>query len=427
MYLRECKLTTLVSIEEIVLQILPISQKNTTLAHYFKQMPRTMQCCGSWLIHLKYYNTMSNNRKIRIGITHGDTNGVGYEVILKCFTSNDILELCTPIIYGSSKIMNYHKKAMGIQTTQINVTRDVRNVRESSLNLVDAITDEVKVELGQPGKQAGKAAFLSLEAAVSDLKRGAIDVLVTAPINKDNIHSEEFAFAGHTEYLEASTGEGEKALMILCNDAMRVALVTTHVPLASVASAITKDAIVEKLSIFSKSLQRDFNIDNPRIAVLGLNPHCGDNGLMGSEEKEIIAPAIQEAYEDHILCFGPYAADGFFGNNQYRRFDGVLAMYHDQGLAPFKAIAMEDGVNVTAGLPIVRTSPDHGTGYDIAGQGVASEVSMRHAIFTAIDIFRNRKQWDEAYSNPLKKQYFDKGKDNVVLDLTKIEDEDPLG
>lgn len=370
---------------------------------------------------------MSNDRKIRIGITHGDTNGVGYEVILKCFTSNDILELCTPIIYGSSKIMNYHKKAMGIQTTQINVTRDVRNVRESSLNLVDAITDEVKVELGQPGKQAGKAAFLSLEAAVSDLKRGAIDVLVTAPINKDNIHSEEFAFAGHTEYLEASTGEGEKALMILCNDAMRVALVTTHVPLASVASAITKDAIVEKLSIFSKSLQRDFNIDNPRIAVLGLNPHCGDNGLMGSEEKEIIAPAIQEAYEDHILCFGPYAADGFFGNNQYRRFDGVLAMYHDQGLAPFKAIAMEDGVNVTAGLPIVRTSPDHGTGYDIAGQGVASEVSMRHAIFTAIDIFRNRKQWDEAYSNPLKKQYFDKGKDNVVLDLTKIEDEDPLG
>lgn len=370
---------------------------------------------------------MSNNRKIRIGITHGDTNGVGYEVIMKCFTSNDILELCTPIVYGSSKIMNYHKKAMGIQTTQVNVTRDVKNVRESMLNLIDVISDEVKVELGQSGKQAGKAAFMSLEAAVSDLKRSAIDVLVTAPINKDNIHSEEFSFAGHTEYLEASTGEGEKALMILCNDAMRVALVTTHVPLASVASAITKDAIVEKLRIFNSSLQRDFNIDNPRIAVLGLNPHCGDNGLMGNEEKEIIAPAIQEAYEEGILCFGPYAADGFFGNNQYRRFDGVLAMYHDQGLAPFKAIAMEDGVNVTAGLPIVRTSPDHGTGYDIAGKGIASEVSMRHAIFTAIDIFRNRQQWDEAISNPLKKQYFDKGKDNVVLDLTKIEDEEPLG
>lgn len=370
---------------------------------------------------------MSNNRKIRIGITHGDTNGVGYEVILKCFASNDILELCTPIIYGSSKIMNYHKKAMSIQTTQVNVTRDIKNVKESALNLIDIVTDEVKVELGQPSKQAGKAAFLSLEAAVSDLKRGSIDVLVTAPINKDNIHSDEFAFAGHTEYLEASTGDGEKALMILCNDAMKVALVTTHVPLASVAAAITKENIVEKLRIFNNSLKRDFNISCPRIAVLGLNPHCGDNGLMGSEEKDIISPAIQQANDERIVCFGPYAADGFFGNNQYRRFDGVLAMYHDQGLAPFKTIAMEDGVNVTAGLPIVRTSPDHGTGYDIAGQGVASEASMRHAIFTAIDIFRNRQQWDEAMSNPLKKQYFDKGKDNVVLDLTKIEDEDPIG
>lgn len=367
---------------------------------------------------------MSNNRKIRIGITHGDTNGVGYEVILKCFASNDILELCVPIIYGSSKIMNYHKKAMGIQTTQVNITRDVKNIKEGALNLIDVVTDEVKVELGQPGKQAGRAAFISLEAAVGDLKRGDIDVLVTAPINKDNIHSEEFAFAGHTEYLEASTGDGEKALMILCNDAMRVALVTTHVPLASVASAITKDAIVEKLRIFNASLQRDFNIDNPRIAVLGLNPHCGDNGLMGTEEKDVIAPAIQEANDERILCFGPYAADGFFGNSQYRRFDGVLAMYHDQGLAPFKAIAMDDGVNFTAGLPIVRTSPDHGTGYDIAGQGVASEASMRHAIFAAIDIYRNRLRYDEMYRNPLRKQYFDKGKDNVVLDLTKIDDEE---
>ena len=370
---------------------------------------------------------MSNERKIRIGITHGDTNGVGYEVILKCFASNDILELCTPIIYGSSKIMNYHKKAMSIQTTQVNVTRDIKNVKESALNLIDIVTDEVKVELGQPSKQAGKAAFLSLEAAVSDLKRGSIDVLVTAPINKDNIYSDEFAFAGHTEYLEASTGDGEKALMILCNDAMKVALVTTHVPLASVAAAITKENIVEKLRIFNNSLKRDFNISCPRIAVLGLNPHCGDNGLLGNEEKEIIEPAIQEANENQILCFGPYAADGFFGSNQYRRFDGVLAMYHDQGLTPFKTISMDEGVNVTAGLPIVRTSPDHGTGYDIAGQGIASEKSMRNAIFMAIDILRNRRRWDEMYQNPLKKQFFDKGKDNVVLDLTKIEDEETLG
>ena len=370
---------------------------------------------------------MSKERKIRIGITQGDTNGVGYEVIMKCFTSNDILDLCVPIIYGSSKIMNYHRKALGIQTTQLNITRNAGYVKENSLNLVEVINGEVKIELGQPGKQAGNAAFMALEAAVNDLKKGVIDVLVTAPISKENIHSEAFSFPGHTEYLETSLGNGKKALMVLCSEAMKVALVTTHVPVAKIAQSINKDVIVEKLHIFNDSLQRDFNIQKPRIAVLGLNPHCGDNGVIGSEEKEIIEPAIQQANDEQVLCFGPYAADGFFGNSQYRRFDGVLAMYHDQGLAPFKAIAMDDGVNVTAGLPFVRTSPDHGTGYDIAGQGIASEKSMRQAIFTAIDIFGNRNRWDEMYQNPLKKQYFDKGKDNVVLDLTKIENEDPMG
>lgn len=370
---------------------------------------------------------MNNERKLRIGITQGDTNGVGYEVIMKCFTSNDMLELCTPVIYGSSKIMNYHRKALGIQTTQLNITRNAGYIKENMLNLVEVINNEVKVELGVPGKQAGKAAFVALEAAVNDLKKGVIDVLVTAPINKDNIHSDTFSFPGHTEYLEASLGDGNKALMVLCAENLRVALVTTHLPVSRVAKAFNKDDIVDKLRIFNRSLQQDFNIQKPRIAVLGLNPHCGDNGLLGNEEKEIIEPAIQEANDNQILCFGPYAADGFFGNAQYRRFDGVLAMYHDQGLAPFKAIAMGNGVNVTVGLPYVRTSPDHGTGYDIAGQGVASEKSMRQAIFTAIDIYRNRRQWDEMYQNPLKKQYFDKGKDNVVLDLTKVEDEEPLG
>ena len=371
---------------------------------------------------------MSSTRKIRIGITHGDTNGVGYEIIMKCFSSNDILDLCVPIIYGSSKIMNYHRKALGIQTTQLNTTRNAGYVKENQLNLVEVFNEEVKIDLGQPSKQAGKAAFQALEAAVSDLKKGVIDVLVTAPINKDNIHSEEFSFPGHTEYLETSLGgDGEKALMILCSDKLRVALATTHIPVAKVAQSINKEDLVEKLRIFNNSLQRDFNIQKPRIAVLGLNPHCGDNGLLGTEEKDIIEPAIQEANEDQILCFGPYPADGFFGNNQYQRFDGVLAMYHDQGLTPFKTIAMNEGVNVTAGLPYVRTSPDHGTGYDIAGQGIASELSMRHAIFTAIDIYRNRLNWDEMYQNPLKKQYFDKGKDNAVLDLTKIENEEPLG
>ena len=375
----------------------------------------------------KPLNKMSKDRKIRLGITHGDTNGVGYEVIMKCFSSNDILELCTPIVYGSSKIMNYHRKALGLQTTQVNITRNAGYVKDSTLNVVDVINEDVKIELGQPGKQAGKAAFMALEAAVSDLKKGVIDVLVTAPINKENIHSEEFAFPGHTEYLEASLGDGEKALMILCSDKLRVALVTTHLPIAQVAGAITKEMIVEKLKAFDTSLQQDFNVQKPRIAVLGLNPHCGDNGVIGNEEKTIIEPAIQEANDNNVMCFGPYAADGFFGNAQYLRFDGVLAMYHDQGLAPFKVISMNDGVNVTAGLHYVRTSPDHGTGYDIAGQGIANEQSMRQAIYTAIDIFRNRKNWDEMYQNPLKKQYFDKGKDNVVLDLTKIEDEEPLG
>ena len=371
--------------------------------------------------------TMSNERKLRIGITQGDTNGVGYEVIMKCFTSNDILELCVPIIYGSSRILNYHRKAMGIQTTQINTTRNAGYIKENAVNLVEVINNEVKIEFGQPGKQAGEASFLALEAAVSDLKKGVIDVLVTAPINKANIHSEAFTFPGHTEYLETSIGDGDKALMVMSSDFLRVALVTTHLPLSQVANAINKDDIIDKLRIFRRSLQRDFNIQNPRIAVLGLNPHSGDNGVLGKEEKDIIEPAIQEANDNQVFCFGPYAADGFFGNNHYRRFDGVLAMYHDQGLVPFKTIAMNSGVNVTAGLPYVRTSPDHGTGYDIAGQGIASEESMRQAIFTAIDIYRNRQRWDEMYENPLKKQYFDKGKDNVVLDLTKVEDEDPLG
>ena len=370
---------------------------------------------------------MSKERKIRIGITQGDTNGVGYEVIMKGFASNDILELCTPIIYGSSKILNYHRKALGITTAQVNTTRNAGYVKDSAVNLVEVINEEVKIELGLPGKQAGKAAFMALEAAVSDLKKGVIDVLVTAPINKENIHSEEFSFPGHTEYLEASVGDGAKALMILASDKLRVALVTTHVPVAQIAGAISTELIVEKLHALDHSLQRDFNIQKPCIAVLGLNPHCGDNGVIGNEEKQIIEPAIQQANDEQVLCFGPYAADGFFGNGQYRRFDAILAMYHDQGLAPFKVISMNEGVNVTAGLPYVRTSPDHGTGYDIAGQGVASEQSMRHAIYEAIDIYRNRLHWDEMRQNPLKKQYFDKGKDNVVLDLTKIEDEEPLG
>lgn len=373
---------------------------------------------------------MANNKKIRVGITQGDTNGIGYEVILKALANPQMTELCTPVIYGSSKILTYHRKAIDLQAYQINNTRSADYLKDTMPNLVEVCADEdVKVDLGQQSKQAGRAAFLALEAAVSDLKNGKIDALVTAPINKDNIQSDEFAFPGHTEYLEASMGDGEnKALMILCNEQVRVALVTTHKAIAQVPQAITESNVLEKLRSFNMSLKRDFGIVRPRIAVLALNPHAGENGMLGKEELTAIRPAVERANdEDHLLCFGPYAADGFFGNGQYRHFDGVLAMYHDQGLAPFKTLAMNDGVNFTAGLPYVRTSPDHGTGYDIVGKGVANENSMRQAIYTAIDIYRNRQRNDEMYSNPLRRQYFDHSKDNVVLDLTKDDDDDIAG
>ena len=369
-------------------------------------------------------NNQDNNRKIRVGITQGDTNGIGYEIILKTLSNNAMLELCQPIIYGSSRILTYHRKALEMPAFQIHYTRDINNLKDNVPNLYEACRDEVKVELGQPDKQAGKAAFDALEAAVQHLKQGKIDVLVTAPISKENIQSNEFQFPGHTEYLEASLGTGEKALMILCTEQLRVALVSIHKPIADVPQAVTRETVLSTIMQFNESLKRDFACQGPRIAVLSLNPHAGEHGLLGKEEQEQIIPAIQEATENKVLCFGPYAADGFFGSKLYTHFDGVVAMYHDQGLAPFKALSMDSGVNFTAGLPYVRTSPDHGTGYDIVGQGIAHEDSLRQAIFTAIDIYRHRKTYDENHANPLRKQYFERGKDNVVLDLTK-DDDDP--
>ena len=274
---------------------------------------------------------------------------------------------------------------------------------------------------------AGESAFKALEAAVTDMKRGVVDVLLTAPINKHNIQNEDFHFPGHTEYLEKCFGGlDKKALMILMKDDLRVALVTGHIPLSQVASSINVGDIVNKLRIFNQSLKQDFGIVKPRIAVLSLNPHAGDAGLLGTEEETIIIPAMQEAEKKGVMSFGPYAADGFFGSQMYDKFDGVLAMYHDQGLAPFKTLAMDDGVNYTAGLPIVRTSPAHGTAYDIAGQNVASEESFRQALYAALDIFRNRLRYQEATANPLRKQYFDRGGDNEKLDLTKEDDTDGL-
>ena len=287
--------------------------------------------------------------------------------------------------------------------------------------------DETKVELSKSTPVAGESAFKALEAAVTDMKRGVVDVLLTAPINKHNIQNEDFHFPGHTEYLEKCFGGlDKKALMILMKDDLRVALVTGHIPLSQVASSINVGDIVNKLRIFNQSLKQDFGIVKPRIAVLSLNPHAGDAGLLGTEEETIIIPAMQEAEKKGVMSFGPYAADGFFGSQMYDKFDGVLAMYHDQGLAPFKTLAMDDGVNYTAGLPIVRTSPAHGTAYDIAGQNVASEESFRQALYAALDIFRNRLRYQEATANPLRKQYFDRGGDNEKLDLTKEDDTDGL-
>lgn len=362
-------------------------------------------------------------RLIKVGITHGDINGIGYEVILKTLSDSRIAELCTPVIYGSSKVAAYHRKALDLPPVNMSIISEAEEAGQNRVNIINCVDDDVKVELAQSTVQAGDAAFRALEAAVADLKRGAIDVLLTAPINKHNIQNADFHFPGHTEYLEECFGGvGKKGLMILLNDRLRVALVTGHIPLAEVASAITQEGIVSKLRLFNQSLKQDFGIVKPRIAVLSLNPHAGDAGLLGKEEEEIIIPAMQEAEKRGVMSFGPYAADGFFGAELYERFDGVLAMYHDQGLAPFKTLAMDDGVNFTAGLPIVRTSPAHGTAYDIAGQNLASEQSFRQALYTALDIYRNRLSYREATANPLRKQYFDKGGDNEKLDLTKDEE-----
>ncbi|MBQ8889353.1 MAG: 4-hydroxythreonine-4-phosphate dehydrogenase PdxA [Bacteroidaceae bacterium] len=359
---------------------------------------------------------MEDNRRIKVGITHGDINGVGYEVILKAFSDPTMFELCTPIVYGSPKVAAYHRKAMDIQTA-FSIINSTEEVQDGRLNILSCTEDELKVELTKPTAEAGKAALDALERALADYREGLIDVLVTAPINKHTIQSETFQFPGHTEYIEERVGDGSKALMILVKDDFRVALVTGHIPVREIASTITKELIMEKMEIFHRSLKTDFGIDNPRIAVFSLNPHAGDNGLIGSEEAEVIIPAMKEMMAKGVLCFGPYPADGFMGSGNFCHFDGILAMYHDQGLAPFKALAMDEGVNFTAGLPIVRTSPAHGTAYDIAGQGVASENSFRQAIYMAIDVHRNRIFEKEIHARPLRKQYYEKRDDSDTLKL----------
>lgn len=361
------------------------------------------------------------SRLLKVGITHGDINGIGYEVILKTFADERMMELCTPVLFGSSKLASYYKKALNIEEFRYHVADSAADAKDVNFNIVNITDIELKVEPGVPTEESGRAARMSLDMAMEAMKAGEIDVLVTAPINKKNIQGGDFHFPGHTEYLAAQAGDDAKPLMILTDGELRVALLTTHLPVREVSDAVTVEAITEKVNMLHKSLVSDFASTLPRIAILGLNPHCGDDGVCGTEEHEIIKPAIEQLNKENIMAFGPYAADGFFGSGLWRKFDAVLAMYHDQGLAPMKVIGMDSGINFTANLPFVRTSPDHGTAFDIAGKGLASPESFRQAVYAAIDIYRNRTDYQRATRHPLHKQYVDRGGDKVVLDLTKEE------
>ncbi len=337
--------------------------------------------------------------KIIVGISVGDINGIGIEIILKTFEDKRMLDFCTPVIFASNRLISYHKKNLKLHNTIFGIN-SLDKIADTKINLMNSWSEEVKIELGKSTEIGGKYAYKSLEAATNALRNNQIDVLLTAPISKENIQSEEFNFPGHTEYLEGNL-EG-KSLMILMSDTLRVGLITGHIPISKVSESITPALIKEKVDIMYHSLKQDFSITKPKIAILGLNPHCGDHGIIGDEDDVIIRPTIAEIKESGKLVFGPYAADGFFGSETYKKFDGVLAMYHDQGLAPFKALSFGNGVNFTAGLNKVRTSPDHGTGFDIAGKNNANPSSFKEALFTSLQIFKSRKQYETLTENTLK-------------------------
>jgi 4-hydroxythreonine-4-phosphate dehydrogenase len=345
--------------------------------------------------------------KIKVGITHGDINGISYEVIIKSLADTRILEMCTPIVYGSPKVAAYHRKALDIEVFSFNHIQSAREANSKRINIINCVEEEIRVELGKSTKQAGEAAYLALEAAVRDLKSGDIDVVVTAPINKENIQSDHFNFPGHTEYFAKEFGTKDY-LMLMVSDVLKVGVVTGHIPVAQVVQNITKGKILNNIRLLHKTLLEDFSIRKPRIAVLGLNPHAGDGGVIGNEEETIILPAIKQANEEGIIAMGPYPADGFFGSGEFKKFDVTLAMFHDQGLIPFKTIAFESGVNYTAGLPVIRTSPGHGTAYGIAGTGTASEESFRNALYLAVDLFENRKRYKELSKDPLQRHEIDR-------------------
>lgn len=336
-----------------------------------------------------------------IGISQGDINGIGLEVIMKTFSDPAMLEICTPVLYSSAKTVAFHKKALQMEHFNYNTITSGDGITARKFNLANIYSDEVNIELGKLTDTGGLYAIKSFQAACESLAKGRIEALVTAPIHKNNTHTEAFPYTGHTEYLDERFGKGNSLMMLVAGD-LRVALCTDHLPIAAIAEAITQERILKKLRTLANSLKQDFSINKPKIAVLGLNPHAGDSGTIGGEEEKIITPAVKTAVQEGMLVYGPYSADGFFGSMSFKKFDAVLAMYHDQGLIPFKYMAFDSGVNYTAGLPVIRTSPDHGTAFDIAGKGVAREESFRNAVYLAVDLVRTRKNYKQATANPLK-------------------------
>lgn len=345
---------------------------------------------------------MSNEAegRIRAGITIGDVNGVGPEVIMKALADTRMLHVCTPVIYGSSKVISFYRKALGNVEFNYMTVKSAQEIIPRKLNLINCWEEEIKIEPGVASESSGSYALKALQHGVRDLAEGNIDVLITAPVDKNTIKAEGLNFTGHTGFIGEAFNIADP-LMFLVSGGLRVALATGHVPVTAVGPLITKDRLLGKLTQMVTSLKRDFNIRKPKIAVLGLNPHAGDNGLLGKEEIDVIIPAVKQAFDSGMVVFGPFSADGFFGAGLHLKYDAVLAMYHDQGLIPFKTLAFEDGVNFTAGLPAVRTSPDHGTAYDLAGKGTASEVSLREAIYMACDIFQKRIEYDGVTARPL--------------------------
>jgi 4-hydroxythreonine-4-phosphate dehydrogenase len=329
--------------------------------------------------------------KPRIGITLGDLNGIGPEVVIKTLTDNRLMSMITPVVYGSTRVLSYYRKLMSMEEFNYSQVKTRGQFFPKAVNVVNCWEEAIEIVPGQPSKQAGRGALLALKQVVEDAKEGMLDAIVTGPIDKNTIHGEEFPYRGHTEYLTETFGAGE-SLMLMVGNNLRVGLVTEHVSIKEIASLITKERVELKIRLLEMSLKKDFLISKPKIAVLGLNPHAGDEGLLGSEENDIIRPVIADLKNKGKVIFGPYAADGFFAAHQHVKYDGILAMYHDQGLVAFKTLAFEDGVNFTVGLPVVRTSPDHGTAYNIAGKNMADESSLRQAIYTACDIVKNRQE-----------------------------------